>query len=175
MFPLQNILVVIQRMTYLQPALSSLLDLLPLQHQATQSERCQTTGHTLFNSPPTFSHDSLTLLIMNFQSVAIALKHKPCFKLISETFKFNKKFSMKKYTGQLIKKTKQKLHNSLPGLYLLFSKGCQEKIASASMSAAHFPRVLEVPFLRPKVQVLNLSPAKMSLAIKSPVKTCNGL
>lgn len=54
---------------------------------------------------------------------------------------------MKKHTRKLIKKTKQKLLNSMPGLYLLFSKGCQEKIASASMSAAHFPQVLEVPFL----------------------------
>lgn len=40
----------------------------------------------------------------------------------------------------------------MPGLYVLFSKGCQEKIASAFMSAAHFPHILQVPFLhlRPK-------------------------
>lgn len=40
----------------------------------------------------------------------------------------------------------------MPGSYLLFSKGCQKKIASASMSAAHFPHIRKVPFLhlRPK-------------------------
>lgn len=44
----------------------------------------------------------------------------------------------------------KKQNYSMPGLYLLFSKGCQEKIASASVSVAPFPHVLEVTFLHLK-------------------------
>lgn len=149
-------------------------------HWGSQSERRQTIGHT----PSRSSLLTHFILSWSFQGFGLNLwiSH-DCFFVVflnnmtwwslgvtsfSSVGRLNYRISMNEHTGKLSERVqmekKQMYTRACQVPDLLFSKGCQEQIASASMSAAHFPHILEVTFLH-----LNIKPFTCKGVCEPPV------